>query len=574
MSVQILQGDCREVLRALPAESVQCVVTSPPYFGLRDYQTAVWRDGDPGCTHEAARVKTRFDYDLSEKQASNNGSDVKRYGQSCPCGATRIDNQIGLEQTPAAYVEALVEVFREVWRVLRKDGTLWLNLGDSYAGSWGNYGGQNRGNGTQRQITNGSQAPSKAYEGLENWKPPTATVPGLKPKDLIGIPWRVAFALQAEGWYLRSAITWCKTAAMPESVRDRPSSATEMIFLFAKDEHYYYDQDAVRTATGANLRNYWLVGPQPFGGAVVYGKRRITSPDCPIHGYQADQAHVPECDALRAASHSDHNPYNDVRHAQSPVAAASSSTGDRSASLFGSVVAIPHNKGTRRKADESMQGATFFDISEYRTEYTVPAVHSASNGDHTHENNTAADSVVDAQDSYLSAQTADHNDDTVTFDPPPDDCTCKYTGKVEKRQDHFAVFPEKLIEPCILAGTSPRACEHCGAGWKRITEREGIEATRGTQPAKQVRGVNTNHDRDLPGGYTPTIRTLGWQPTCLCEGNTGSGRSIVLDPFAGSGTVLRVATRHGRDGIGIELNEDYIAIAERRLNGVQLALDV
>ena len=197
MKAKILEGNVLETLKDLPDCSVQCVVTSPPYYGLRDYG---------------------------------------------------MEGQIGLEATPEAYVETMVNVFREVRRVLKDDGTLWLNLGDSYAGSWGNYGGQNRGKGKQREITNGSQVEQKAYEGKEHWKPPTANNlgNGIKPKDLIGIPWMVAFALRADGWYLRQEIIWNKPNPMPESVTDRCTKSHEQIFLLTKSKVYYFDQEAIR----------------------------------------------------------------------------------------------------------------------------------------------------------------------------------------------------------------------------------------------------------------------------------------------------------------------------------------
>lgn len=179
----IFCGDARTRLLELEDQSVQCVVTSPPYWALRDY----------GC-----------------------------------------EGQLGHEATPEAYVADLVKVFREVRRVLKDDGTLWLNLGDSYCGSWGNYRAQHRGARRQRQIVNGSQIPNPAYDGSENWRPPTTDVPGLKKKDLIGIPWMVAFALRADGWYLRSEIIWAKPAPMPESVTDRPTKSHEQVFLLAK----------------------------------------------------------------------------------------------------------------------------------------------------------------------------------------------------------------------------------------------------------------------------------------------------------------------------------------------------
>ena len=180
---EIREGDALDVLRDMPEASVQTCVTSPPYWGLRDYG---------------------------------------------------VDGQIGLEPTPDEYVERLVEVFREVRRVLRDDGTLWLNLGDSYA--TGGRGGGMEGERGDKQRSNAG-----ALLG-----PKTTPPPNLKPKDLVGIPWRVAFALQADGWYLRSDIIWAKPNPMPESVTDRPTKAHEYLFLLAKSGRYYYDADAIR----------------------------------------------------------------------------------------------------------------------------------------------------------------------------------------------------------------------------------------------------------------------------------------------------------------------------------------
>jgi DNA modification methylase len=197
---RVIIGDCLDVLPTLPAESIQVCVTSPPYWGLRDYDHP---------------------------------------------------NQIGIEPSPEIYVENLVNVFREVRRVLRKDGTLWLNVGDGYArnGGVGNCGPNAIVGNTRKLIQR------------RNCKVPDCW--GLKDRDLMGIPWRVAFALQADGWILRSRITWIKKSAMPESVRNRPTNATEDIFLFTKSIKYYYNPDGVREPTGANLRNYWVLGPDP-----------------------------------------------------------------------------------------------------------------------------------------------------------------------------------------------------------------------------------------------------------------------------------------------------------------------
>lgn len=182
MTVRILQGDCREVLKTLPEASVNCIVTSPPYFGLRDYGVA---------------------------------------------------GQIGLEPSPDKYVDELVNVFTEVRRVLQDDGTLWINLGDSYTGYHGN------------KNASYDDAPSNKPGYFENQRITTVGLCGLKPKDLVGIPWRVAFALQMDGWYLRSDIIWHKPNPMPESVTDRPTKSHEYIFLLSKSERYYYNADAI-----------------------------------------------------------------------------------------------------------------------------------------------------------------------------------------------------------------------------------------------------------------------------------------------------------------------------------------
>jgi DNA modification methylase len=187
LTVTIRHGDCREVLRTLPDESVHCCVTSPPYFGLRDYGVA---------------------------------------------------GQIGLEPTPDAFIEELVLVFREVRRVLRADGTLWLNLGDSY-------NNRTRVRASSHQpglngVVDGTWAGTAASGGVR-----MSNMPGLKEKDLIGVPWLAAFALRADGWYLRQDIIWSKPNPMPESVTDRCTKAHEYIFLLSKSARYYYDAKAI-----------------------------------------------------------------------------------------------------------------------------------------------------------------------------------------------------------------------------------------------------------------------------------------------------------------------------------------
>jgi site-specific DNA-methyltransferase (cytosine-N4-specific) len=235
--LQILTGDCRDILPTLEAGSVQCCVTSPPYWGLRDYGTAQWEGGDAGCEHlvpNSYRTSTLglakgvASHESAMRHAEKTGHIYKALcGQ---CGARRIDSQLGLESTPEEYIEKMVAVFRAVWRVLRDDGTLWINLGDSYAGS--SAIGWREGN----LLKNGGNS---NRDGI-------GRVPGLKPKDLCMMPARLALAMQADGWYLRSEIVWHKPNPMPESVTDRPTKAHEMIYLLAKRERYFYDAEAIR----------------------------------------------------------------------------------------------------------------------------------------------------------------------------------------------------------------------------------------------------------------------------------------------------------------------------------------
>ena len=253
---KILQGNCLDVLKTLKDESVNCCVTSPPYFGLRDYGTGKWVGGDPNCNHEEAKKSTRFERtmtDLSAKQRTNMGSDVKSFQTVCPvCGAVREDEQIGLEETPEEYIEKLVEVFREVKRVLKEDGTLWVNIGDSYAGTGDGGTGENslssKNHGQMENVSNGKGFTKKV-------------TPTCKKKDLIGIPWMLAFALRADGWYLRQDIIWHKPNPMPESVKDRCTKSHEYIFLLSKSPRYYFDheavqEDAVTVETGNSSRKF------------------------------------------------------------------------------------------------------------------------------------------------------------------------------------------------------------------------------------------------------------------------------------------------------------------------------
>lgn len=319
ISTKLLVGHVLDRLSELPSDSVHCCVTSPPYWGLRDYGTEpqVW-DGDENCEHQWGEEGRSGQRNRNELDNLNGCSPLFLHpltGAFCPCGAWR--GQLGLEPSPALYIKHLVQVFGEIRRVLRHDGTFWLNIGDSYARDAKK--GQHKPGDSGKQAYVYDQGGGRASAGLDLKQETQGSSdgkvgrgdraairnndPSLKPKDLVGIPWMLAFALRDSGWYLRSEIIWSKTAPMPESVTDRPTKSHEQIFLFSKSQSYFYDQEAVkeqaisppavrdrasepynaalgdlgtRYSPGAreygvdgkrNLRDVWTLGPAGFTGA-------------------------------------------------------------------------------------------------------------------------------------------------------------------------------------------------------------------------------------------------------------------------------------------------------------------
>lgn len=363
MSYELIVDDCRTALAAMPEASVHCVVTSPPYWGLRDYG---------------------------------------------------FEGQIGLEATPELYVQALVDVFRAVRRVLRPDGALWVNLGDSYA--------------THRNDNDWLRSGALARKGWHGGN--------LKPKDLIGIPWRVAFALQADGWYLRSDVIWAKPNPMPESVQDRPTRSHEYLFLLSRSERYCYDAEAIR---------------EPHTATTNGGR----------FGRKAEPGRVQE-----GSAHSAMRTY--------------------------------HPGGRNR-----------------RSVWAIPT------------------------------------------QPYP--------------EAHFATFPPKLVEPCILAGTSERGCcAKCGAPWRRVVERTPMHVRPGPgrEPLKAAASGATTRTAITGTMLEPSrSETIGWQPGCEC-GRPDVKPCTVLDPFAGSGTVGEVALKLDRRAVLVEASAEYADLIRKRLDPI------
>jgi len=446
-----------EVWARIPDGSVHMVVTSPPYWALRDYG---------------------------------------------------VEGQLGLEKTPEEWVEKMVGVFRSLWPKLRDDGTVWLNIGDSYAA--------------------GSRAYNSFRRDRAHVSVPCPDIPaGLKQKDLVGVPWMLAFALRADGWYLRQEIIWHKPNPMPESCGDRCTKSHESIFLLAKKPRYYYDQVAISEPTNGNAhaRGDGVNPKAALGTGVGWG-------------YTGDETQ------------------GDLKSRYKTPDGWDTSTGDGG-----------HGSVHREGREKGQVGYVHTARSKQKASFS-----GAVNALVARRNKRSVWSIV----------------------------TESYPGA------HFATFPRKLVEPCVLAGTSGKGCcPECGAGWVRVVERGGGTTGKSWNDhvGDQAKGARTTSvgAGGLSGvtdgsGQSYYVRTGGWRPGCECytaqyerdyphhwrsrwhedrwwervrrravDWPWETVPATVFDPFMGAGTSAVVAQSLGREYLGIELNADYTLQAEDRI---------
>lgn len=448
-------GNALEILKTLPDESVQMCVTSPPYWGLRDYKTepVIW-GGDVGCSHDwtvdERKPQSGGTGAASSKQLTNRGTTNSQEsllsGECLFCNAWK--GSLGNEPTPELFTEHLVMIFREARRVLRNDGTLWVVIGDTYFG--GGRGGNPEGSVHQKQKTNAGSITVKNNK--------LSISSGCKPKDLVGIPWMLAFALRSDGWWLRQDILWSKKNPMPSSVTDRCVTSHEYVFLLSKSSNYYFDHIVIR---------------EP---AVAYAK------------------------------------------------------GKRSVSI-----------GSKSLSRGQSTGA----------------------------------GVAPSGNALVS---------DVALNPMRNKRSVWTLSSKPFKGSHFATFPETLVEPMILAGTSEYgACAACGTPYTRKIERcESIPdiTQRSTDHYNTAdrygadNGGNAGLDnlakrmRDGKNG----IITVDWVAGCSC--NSSTRPCTVLDCFSGAATTGKVALSLGREYIGIEANSDYNEIARKRLLDAGLDVEV
>lgn len=578
---RIWQGDCMEWLGMLPDNSAHCCITSIPYWGLRDYQTpaVVW-GGDAECEHEWGDVVIAPRHNDDGIAGSTLGGGKATQGQSqrtptthafCSlCGAWRGD--LGLEPTPELYVEHVVMIFREVRRVLREDAVCFLNMGDSYNGSGGAGGDYNKG-------------------GLKEGQPrfPGRQIAALKPKDLCGIPWRVAFALQApwlrckgcgqeahalqwatfpngrricpaceksrgaevseQGWWLRSDVIWRKPNPMPESVTDRPTRSHEYVFLFSKAARYWYDADAVREAIAASSiqRIQQPTFHQQAGGHKDYR-----------HGTNENRS------ARLALEHFAENT-DGGRNLRSVWTIATESMGWEMCTACKRVYDAAQYRRLPQVLWLRVLGAEADLLNELRVEAVGPIEMLGRNTVRAECECGEGVAVCRTGEEALPCTACDLQYQLVAKGI----CSC---GRDDSWLSHFATFPTKLVARCLEAGCPHKVCAECGAPSVREVERsESDWATRkaaGATGGSMLAGHNTTHGArtDHTLGRRD-VRMLGFLPTCSCGGETEPG--LLIDPFAGSGTALVMAERLQRRHAGCDLNSDYVKMAEERIKREQ-----
>lgn len=531
----LYNGDCQHMVE-LDSESVQCAVTSPPYWGLRKYegnQDLIW-GGDLNCEHQwdigkisLLHENRNFHKGTQEevlgsgyKLAHTHKTSTLQAGFCSLCGAWK--GAFGAEPMPELYVQHTVEILREVRRVLRKDGVVFWNIGDSYASGKGSCFNPGGGASSLGKVRKGAGA-----HPLNRGNISDLHSSGLKPKDLCLIPQRVMIAAQEDGWWVRSVIIWNKTNPMPESVRDRPTNSYEFILMLTKSGSSLFwthrDKDGTRTRPGPDYR--WLKQVSNIRGLKTKGIQEVNNLE-QNHGLDiAPQDIVEE-------------------------------------------VAIKPEGWTRKNKMgwdriNLWEGHDYYwDADAVRELYTGPLNRWGGDTLKRETKKTLAykDEILGA-----SPSSALRAGNPIRPDPSGRNLrdvwnfpTTPFPGA------HFAVFPEKLPELCIKAATSEKGCcPKCGAPWARVVKKHGSGPARKERKNTAIRltRIAGQEWQDWKGEHPN--ETLGWKPTCEC-GCSETIPCTVLDPFAGSGSTLLVATKLGRKSVGYEISESYCKMTVNR----------
>jgi len=529
---EIILGDCLSIMRGWPDGFIDMGITSPPYWGLRSY---AW-GGDPGCLAGGGDRPPRHKW-----------ADIDKVYQGCSCGARR--PRYGLEPTVDEYIENTVEIFSEVRRVLKDWGTLWLNVGDAYAQD-SKWGGATGGKHVSGLHGGGGVGRGKSKANLPDG-------------NLIGLPWRVAFALQADGWYLRSAITWVKAWSFHDCGQERVEDVQTGLFgqeiVDVIDEGKSY----VGSCMPESLSGWRWVRCR------VKVKAGGTSGD-PLEtnrlGKGVDLRNAPEGWFAQWAD----------------------CPGCLKCEANGGLIL---RKGSWRPTSASEMLFEFAKSREYygdgegvREAHVEPWRSTGKIESHGPKSIEAVKAGVNAGYGLVSNRPREYN---------PVGRNLRNVWCIQTQATsvpHYASFPEKLVEPCIKAGTSEKGvCPECGRPWARVIDHKQVMRYRPNAHVKYENGGPSGQPDQRVAGVANT--TIGWRPTCECgpgeiaEASHGASReakpavpgasqarenlpaskAVVFDPFAGTNTVGVVAERLGRDWIGCEINPEYAQIAEKRM---------
>lgn len=603
---QILVGNALAVLPTLPAEWFHCVVTSPPYFGLRDYQTGTWQGGSPECDHE--QEPPRFNGAKQTKaQVSGHASTAERNGrkQCHKCGASRVDEQIGSERTPETYVENMVAVCHEIKRVLRPDGVFFLNIGDSYANDskWGGKTGGKHAKGLHGQPV----GRARRYTGL-------------KQKDLVGIPWLLAKALR-DPYYAGKIKNECDRVWLAATIDGEGS-----ICGFSTKRK---DTGEIRTGVSVLITNSNTMMLDE-----AYRIWKTSRQDHNKHG----KGHLGKLDTWRWIAHDvdeksmlmrELYPYLICKRKQCLLAYNFFEL-SRDAKRLGKSAQAEE---VREKRSELIKNISLLnkmkpaDVPSWCVE--PPSL--LESGWYLrseiiwHKPNAMTESVTDRpsrshEQIFLLTRSARYfYDHVAVMEPATSGHASGSKGRVANRQPkgrsgfgsnppwhaekrnrrtvwriptrplklaHFATFPPDLVKPCIEAGTSEKGCcPTCGAPWRRLIEKVRVATRPGTNSKflesdgdfvankhgqrRDAEGPYTSHNGMIFGNRDPQqhitqVKTIGWEQGCKCE-TAEPVPCRILDTFAGAGTSLLVASQLGRQSVGVELNPKYAEMARDRI---------
>lgn len=515
MNYEVLQGNCLDRLKDIETNSIHSVVTSPPYYALRDYGTGQWVGGDENCEHQGDNVLGNNRNGLSSGDCSRQANNpALSSGQCVKCGAIKEDEQIGLESTLQGYIDNMVKVFREVRRVLRDDGTVWLNIGDSYNGSGGAGGDYNKGGLREGQNKYGKKDDAQ-----------------FKPKDLMLVPHRLAIALQEDGWWVRQDIVWAKNNPMPEPAKDRCVKAHEYIFLLTKSKDYYFDYQAIQEPVADASRKSYQRGSFSKG----------------VNQDRNDNDMGERTNTLDWKY--DDVKFNDKRNKRSVWT-------------------------VNTKAYKGAHFAVFPPDLVEPCILTTPTITCGGCGK-GYIRNTITETILTKEEAEKMMLLNSNKEDkpytvkelgvkrsaVVEFrNLPNHEEFRKYLKEAKNKTDLTIAKIEELFDSqaphhWFEKGGSYPSVED----WSMLKEMLNLDDTYDTQMTEVFYKSGLKGDNSYSSN--------GFVKDCSCDTDE-TKPAVVLDIFGGSGTTAGVALKNGRDALLIELNPEYVDLIDRRIESI------